>query len=546
MAYFPRVKPGVVGNQSQYLSLGAKEMNSTRIRMGWIVLALLVAGFPAAARAQEAPKAPEAKPAEPPEKKEPPKEETSATEHSIKIGGQAVNYTATFGSILIKDEKDEPSALIFYTAYTRSDTKDMSQRPLTFAYNGGPGSASAWLHMGAFGPRRVVAEDAKSTPPAPYRLVDNAYSLIDKTDVVFLDPVGTGYSRAVGKATNKEFWGIDQDVHSLAQVIRIYVSRNNRWNSPKYLLGESYGTFRSAALGNYLQQRDGMELNGIVLISNVLDLSTLTFGPGDDRCYVLYLPSYAATAWYHKMLKNPPSDVHAFLADARKFAAGEYAAALMKGSQLTDAEKADMAKKLAAYTGLSEDYLIKANLRVNLAQFREELKRSQGETTGRLDARYTGYTYDLLSEFAEYDPQSTAITGAYTAAINNYIREELKYKTDRNYNLLGGEPGRNWDWKRQDARRGFFPGAPNVMGDLSEAMVSNPHLQVEVENGIYDLATPFFATEYTMEHLGLPAKLQSHIQEKYYDAGHMMYVHEASLAKLKENVAKFIDETSHH
>ncbi|HKM89671.1 MAG TPA: hypothetical protein VJX29_03575 [Candidatus Acidoferrales bacterium] len=520
-------------------------MTSNCIRIGLFVLAL-AAAIPAAAWAQETPKAPEAKPAEPAEKKEPPKEESSVTEHSIKIGGQTINYTATFGSILIKDEKDEPTALIFFIAYTKSDAKEMSERPLTFIYNGGPGSASAWLHMGAFGPRRIVTDDAHFTPPAPYRLVDNAYSLIDKTDAVFIDPVGTGFSHAVGKAKDKDFWGIDQDVHSLAQMIRIYVTRNNRWNSPKYLLGESYGTFRSAALGNYLQQHDGMGLNGIVLISSVLDLSQLTFGPGDDRCYILYLPSYAATAWYHKVLKNPPSDLNAFLADARKFAAGEYASALMKGAQLSDAEKADMAKKLSAYTGLSEEYLIKANLRVKLPQFDEELKRSQGETTGRLDSRYTGYTYDLLSEYAEYDPQSTAITSAYTSAINDYIREELKYKTDRNYNLLGGEPGRNWDWKRTDSRRGFFPGAPNVMDDLAQAMIANPYLQVQVENGLYDLATPFFATEYTMEHLGLPAKLQGHIKEEYYDAGHMMYVNEASLAKLKENVAKFMESTSHH
>jgi len=522
-------------------------MNSTRSRLGWFVLALLVAGFPAAVGAQEATHPPEGKSAEPSEKKEPPKEESSVTEHTIKIGGQTVNYTATFGSILIRDEKDEPSALIFYTAYTRNDAKDMSQRPITFAYNGGPGSASAWLHMGAFGPRRIVTDDPRYTPPPPFRLEDNTYSLIDKTDIVFIDPVGTGYSRAVGKSTDKEFWGIDQDAHSLAQMIRIYVSRNNRWNSPKYLLGESYGTFRSAVLGNYLQEHDGMQLNGIVLISNVLDLTTLNFGLGDDRCYVLYLPSYASTAWYQKMIKNPPSDVHAFIDQARKFAAGEYAAALIKGSELSDAEKADVAKKLSAFTGLSEDYLIKANLRVNLGQFREELKRAQGETTGRLDARYTGPTYDLLGEYAVYDPQSAAITGPFTAAINDYIREELKYKTDRNYNLLGGEPGRHWDWKRmQPGFRGFFPGGPNVMGDLAEALLANPHLQVQVENGIYDLATPFFATEYTMEHLGLPAKLESHIHEEYYDAGHMMYLHEASLAKLKENIAKFMDETSHH
>ena len=512
-----------------------------------VLLGLLVVPSGRSLSAQETPKAPEAKPAEPPEKKEPPKEETSVTEHSIKIGGQIVAYKATFGSILLKDDKDESTALIFYTAYTRTDAKDPAARPLTFAYNGGPGSASAWLHMGAFGPRRIVTSDPNYTPPAPYRLADNANSLIDKTDVVFIDPVGTGFSRAVGKAQNKDFWGIDQDVHSLAQFITTYVSRNARWTSPKYLLGESYGTFRSAALGNYLQSSKGLALNGIVLISSVLDLSQLSFPPGDDLCYIVYLPSYAVTARYHKLLKNSSGDLDSFLADVRKFSTGDYAAALMKGAQLPAAEKAEMARKLSAYTGLSEDYWLKADLRVNLPQFMAELQRSKGETTGRLDSRYTGYTYDLLTEFAESDPQSNAISAAYTAAINSYVREELKYNPGREYMLLGGEPGRNWDWKRQGGgRRGFFPFAPNVMLDLADLMITNPNLKVQVENGLYDMATPFFGTEYTMAHLGLPARLFANIKEDYYEAGHMMYLDDAQLAKLKENVGRFIDETSHH
>jgi carboxypeptidase C (cathepsin A) len=505
---------------------------------------MLTAGA-SAMPAQDAPKTPEAKPAEPAEKKETPKEESSVTEHSIKVGGQTINYTATAGTILLKDEKDEPTASIFYMAYTRSDAKDLSQRPLSFSYNGGPGSSSAWLHMGAFGPRRVEAADAESTPPPPYRLTDNAYSLIDKTDVVFIDPVGTGFSRAVGKAKDKDFWGVDQDVKSLAQFITTYVSRNNRWNSPKYLLGESYGTFRSAALVNYLQDHKHMDFNGVVLISNVLDLSTLVFAPGDDRCYVFYLPSYAATAWYHKMLKDPPANLEGFLAEARHFAVTEYAGALVKGSKISAAEKAEMAGKLSIYTGLSEDYLIKANLRVTLSQFRQELQRSRGETTGRLDARYSGFTFDLLGEHAEYDPQSTSISGAFTAAFNSYVREELKFGRDKDYIIISEQAGRNWDWKRQGGERSFFPFAPNVEGDLAEALIANPHLQVEVENGIFDLATPFFASEFTMEHLGLPEKLQGHIQQKYYDAGHMMYLNQAALAKLKENIARFIDSTSH-
>ena len=485
------------------------------------------------------------KPAEP--TPPPPKEESSVTEHSIKVGGQTIPYKAIAGTILLKNEKDEPQALIYSTTYARTDVKDLSQRPISFIYNGGPGSASVWLHMGAFGPRRVVTPNAEPTPPPPYRLADNAGTLLDKTDMVFLDPVGTGFSHAVGKAQDKDFWGVDQDVKSLAQFITLYVSRNDRWNSPKFLIGESYGTFRSAALGNYLQEHDGMDFNGIVLISNVLDLGTISFHPGSDMPYVFYLPSYAATASYHKMLKEPPADLSAFLDEARKFAQTDYAGALMKGSRLTAAEKADMAKKVSRFTGLSEDYLIKANLRVTLGQFMEELQRSRGLTTGRLDSRYSGLTYDLLSEFAESDPQSSAVTGAFTAAFNSYVRNELKFGQDKTYHAISEGVGQNWDWKHQTGRgRGFFPGSPNVEGDLIQAMLANPHLKVEVENGLYDMATPFFATEYTMEHLGLPEKLQKNIRQQYYDAGHMMYLREDDLAKLKSNISAFIDSASKH
>jgi len=485
------------------------------------------------------------KPAEP--TPPPPKEESSVTEHSIKIGGQTIAYKAIAGTILLKNEKEEPQALIYSTTYMRSDAKDLSQRPISFIYNGGPGSASVWLHMGAFGPRRVVTASAEATPPPPYKVTDNANSLLDKTDMVFIDPVGTGFSHAVGKAQDKDFWGVDQDVKSLAQFVTLYVSRNNRWNSPKFLIGESYGTFRSAALANYLQAHDGMDYNGIVLISNVLDLGTISFPQGSDLPYVFYLPSYSAAAWYHKTLQTRPDNLVAFIDDARKFAQTEYLAALMKGSNLTPAEKSDTAKKLSHYTGLSEDYLLKANLRVRLGQFMEELQRSRGLTTGRLDARYTGPTYDLLSEFAESDPQSSAVTGAFTAAFNAYVRDELKFAQDRTYHTISEAVGGNWDWKHDTGRgRGFFPGAPNVEGDLVQALLANPHLQVEVENGYYDLATPFFATEYTMEHLGLPENLQKNIRLQYYDAGHMMYLRDEDLTKLKGNIAAFIDAYSKH
>jgi len=485
------------------------------------------------------------KPAEP--TPPPPKEESSVTEHSIKIGGQTIPYKAIAGTILLKNEKDEPQALIYSTSYIRTDSKDSSQRPISFIYNGGPGSASVWLHMGAFGPRRVVTANAEHTPPPPYKLQDNQSTLLDKTDMVFIDPVGTGFSHAVGKAQDKDFWGIDQDVKSLAQFITMYVNRNNRWNSPKFLIGESYGTFRSAALGYYLQAHDGMDFNGIDLISSVLDLGTISFHPGSDLPYVFYLPSYAATAWYHKVLKDRPENLAAFIEEARKFAANEYAPALMKGTKLTAAEKADMAKKLSRYTGLSEDYLVKANLRVSLGQFMEELQRNRGLTTGRLDSRYSGLTYDLLSEYAESDPQSSAVTGAFTATFNTYVRDELKFGQDKTYHAISEGVGSNWDWKHQAPHsRGFFPGSPNVEGDLVQALLDNPHLQVQVENGYYDMATPFFATEYTMDHLGLPEQLQKNIRLDYYDAGHMMYLRDEDLAKLKSNIAAFLDSGSKH
>ncbi|HYA62279.1 MAG TPA: peptidase S10 [Candidatus Sulfotelmatobacter sp.] len=476
----------------------------------------------------------------------PPKEESSVTEHSIKIGGQTVPYKATAGTIFLKNEKDENEALIYYTAYTRSDVKDLSQRPLAFLYNGGPGSSSIWLHMGSFGPKRVVTVNADITPPAPYKLEDNPDCLLDRTDLVFIDPVGTGFSKAVGKAQDKDFWGVDQDARSLAQFVQSYVTRNNRWNSPKFLIGESYGTFRNAALANLLQSRNGIYLNGIVMVSSVWDLGTLSFYPGVDLAYILYLPSYAATAWYHKVLKDHPDNLPAFLDEARKFAKTEYADALLKGDTLSAAERSAIAKKLEHFTGLSEDYILKSNLRVKLRAFMQELQRNRGLTTGRLDARFSGPTYDLIAAGADYDPQSTAITGAFTAAFNMYVREDLKFGHDRDYHVSAHFGDNHWDWKHETGGPGpsFFPGTPNVMRDLANAIITNPKLQVEMEDGYYDLATPFLEAEYATEHLGLPENLQKNIHHKYYEAGHMMYLRTEDLAKLKANVAAFIDSTS--
>src|SRR5271163_747745 len=286
------------------------------------------------------------------------KEESSVTDHTIRIGAQTIPYKATASTTLLKNDKGDPTGLLYSAAYTRSDVKDLTTRPVSFLYNGGPGSATMWLHMGAFGPRRAWTVDGTFTPPAPYKLVENGESLLDKTDLVFIDAMGTGYSHAVCKAQDKDFYGIDEDVEAFAQFIVTYLSRNDRWNSPKFLIGESYGTFRSAALGNYLQNHDTVHLNGICLISSVLDLATLTFAPGDDRPYIFYLPSYAAVAWYHKALKDRPGDLPAFIEEARKYAQGEYAAALYKGDKLPAGEKAGVAKKLSYFTGLSEDYLM--------------------------------------------------------------------------------------------------------------------------------------------------------------------------------------------
>jgi carboxypeptidase C (cathepsin A) len=472
------------------------------------------------------------------------REESSVTEHTIRLAGQVVPYKATASTIMIRNDAGEPIGLMYSVAYTRSDVKDAGTRPVSFFYTGGPGSASMWLHMGAFGPRRVWTPDGTFTAPAPYKLVDNSETLLDKTDMVFIDAMGTGYSRVVGKGKPSDFNGIDEDMASFGQFINTWISRNERWNSPKFLMGESYGTFRSAAVGNYLQNRYSMHLNGIVLISSVLDLSSITFGPGDDRVYQFYLPSYAAVAWYHKALKTRPANLEAFVEEARQYAKGDYAAALFKGDKIAPAEAAAVAKRLSYFTGLSEDYLQKARLRPTLGQFNVELLRDKGLTAGRIDARFTGYTQDLLTENAQGDPEGPAVGGAFTAMLNQYNHEELKFGADREYHNTSGGIG-SWNWTRNGrGGRGGFPGAPNVQGDLAQAMITNPRLLVEIENGYYDMATPFFATEFTVDHLDIPDALKSHVWTKYYEAGHMMYLHDPSRVKLHDNIASFVDRAT--
>ncbi len=471
-----------------------------------------------------------------------PTEIKSVTKHSVTIGGKVINYTATAGALVVKNEKDEPVALFGYTAYVKDGEPDASKRPLTFSFNGGPGSSSMWLHLGIMGPRRVVVNDPENTPTPPYKLEDNTNSLLDVTDIVMMDPIGTGISRAIGKAKNKDFWGVDQDIKSVSQFIKQYITLGDRWNSPKYLLGESYGTMRSAGVADYLHANSGIALNGIILVSVVLDLRTLIFQQGDDISYILHLPTYAATAWYHNKIANKgTTSLEAFLKEARVFATNDYASALMKGDQLGDEERMRVLGKLSAFTGLSKDYLSKANLRVNEPQFTQELLRDAHLTVGRLDSRYTGINQNLLSEQSAYDPQSAAISPAYTAMFMQYYYNELKVDKANVYHTNAyGADGFDWDWKHQKNGGGFAAVSPNTGVDLAEAMTLNPNLRVLVINGYYDLATPFFGAEYTFDHLGLEKKQKSNVVFKYYNAGHMMYIQPEEAVAFKKDVAEFI------
>lgn len=464
------------------------------------------------------------------------------TRHSARIDNKVINYTATVGTILLKNENDEPIASIGYTAYIKDGEADPVKRPITFSYNGGPGSSSMWLHMGIMGPRRVVVNDPFSNGPAPYKTEDNNSSILDISDVVMLDPVGTGISRAIGKAKNSDFWGVDPDIRSVSQAIRNYIHENERWNSPKYLVGESYGTFRSAGVCDYLQSTYGISVNGVVLVSCVLDIRTLSFNPMDDISYVVNFPTYAATAWYHNKVYNKPASLEVFLKEVRAFSSGEYASALQKGDQLSLAEREAVLNKLAAYTGINKEYWERANLRVKEPQFAQELLRGSGLMVGRLDSRYTGIIKNLLAENASNDPQAADISPAFISAFMNYYTTELKVSKDKTYNITASAfPDFKWDWKHARSQ-GIFGEAvsPTSSPDLLNAMSNNPKMKIMVMNGIYDMATPFGAAEYTFDHLGLTKKLKENVSFKYYEAGHMMYIQPELAIKYKKDLADFI------
>lgn len=474
----------------------------------------------------------------------PPVDVISQTSHAVIINGEEIRYQATAGRLILKaeDEKagEKPKAAIFFVAYTRErpagigETDYAAARPLTFAFNGGPGSSSVWLHLGLLGPRRVVLEEDGRPLPPPYRLVDNAFSLLDKTDLVFIDPVTTGFSRAVPGEADKQFHGFKPDIESVGEFIRLYLSRSHRWASPRYLIGESYGTTRAAGLAGHLQERHGLYLNGIMLISVVLNFMTVRFAPGNDLPYMLFLPTYAATAHYHGRLgPDVPAELPALLAEVEAFAMNEYALALLRGDALPAEERAAIAARLARYTGLSADYIARTNLRVDIHRFTKELLRDQRRTTGRLDSRFTGIDRDAAGEYAEFDPSYALIQGPYTGLFNDYVRRELAFESDLPYEILSD---RVQPWSFDDHQNTYV----NVGETLRSAMSMNPHLRVFVANGYYDLATPYLATRYTFDHLELDESRRANITTTYYEAGHMMYIHDPSLAQLRADLEAFL------
>ncbi len=469
------------------------------------------------------------------DKPAPPAEKIVKSKHTVVIDGQEIAYTATAGTLILKDEEDKPKASLFYVAYTRDGVENVAQRPLTFSFNGGPGSSSVWLHMGVVGPRRVLMSPEGDALSPPYTLVNNEYSLLDVTDLVFIDPVSTGYSRAIPAEEAKQFHGVEQDIKSVGEFIRLYTTRAKRWASPKFLIGESYGTTRAAGLSGHLQSEIGMYLNGIMLVSSVLNFQSIRFDLGNDLPYILFLPTYAAAAWFHNRMPADlqSQELRAVLTEVKAFAEREYALALMQGARLPEKERRQIVTRLARYSGLSKTYIEQTNLRINIHRFVKELLRDERRTIGRFDARFKGIDRDAAGEHHDYDPSYSIIQGAYTAMLNDYLRSELRFKSDLPYEILTGNV-QPWDYSK------FQNQYVNVAETLRGAMTQNPFLKVFVGNGYYDLATPFFATEYTFEHLELDPSLQTHITMDYYEAGHMMYLHEPSLAKLKADLARFL------
>lgn len=471
-----------------------------------------------------------------------PTDDLVESHHSLTVDGAELNYTTKAGRVVLRqevhtDDKFDghlPKAEVFVTAYTL-DGADPTQRPVTFAFNGGPGSSSVWLHLGVLGPRRVISGDAGDLTPPPYGIEDNPQSLLVHSDLVFIDPVSTGYSRAVKGEKPKDYHGFQGDLDSVGEVIRLWTSRNGRWMSPKFLAGESYGTLRAAGLASHLQERYGMYLNGIMLISSVLDMGTIRFTEGDDRAHALFLPTYAAISHYHGLHGDRP--LEDLLREAEEYAARDFPWALARGQRLTAEERADAVAKVAALTGLSEDYVDRVNLRIEHVRFFTELLRDRRQVVGRLDGRFVGWDPDSGRERFTADPSMSAIVGPYTAALNHYVRAELGYENDLPYEILTSRV-HPWSYKE------FEGAAVSVTGKLASAMRANPHLKVHVAFGYYDGATPYFAAEHVFAHLPIPPELRDSISTAYYPAGHMMYVHEPSRIRQSADLAAFVRSAS--
>jgi carboxypeptidase C (cathepsin A) len=462
------------------------------------------------------------------------------THHTITIDGRSIPYSAIAGTVTIRDDDGKPTASMFYVAYVADHGPGQSHRPLTFFYNGGPGSSTMWLHMGSFAPLRVRTDSPEATHPAPYTLGPNNESLLDKTDMVFLDAIGTGFSRPLGDAKGKDFWGVDQDVDVFAKGIIRFLTIHNRWNSPKFLFGESYGTPRSAALVYALQERN-VQMNGVMLLSSILNFNRRA--PGMDRGFVDYIPSYAAAAWYHNRLQNKPADLPTFLAEVRAWASGPYSAALEKGDSITPAEEDAVARQMSAYTGLPVQYILDADLRVDLGRFRKELLRGERRTIGRYDSRFEGVDADAAGENASYDPSDTGIDGVFAGMFHDYLINDLQYHTDMEYRPTYYTIGREWDFKHKAPGSQYtMPDADTAL-DLATAMRENPHLKVLSMNGWFDMATPFFGTEYDISHMDLDPPIRGNVRFTYYPSGHMVYLNPEALKSMKADLARFYDTT---
>ena len=492
------------------------------------------AAQPAAAAAAQAAEAPKPPPV--------PEAKTWVTQHRMTLGGAPLAYTAAAGTMLISNDKDEPVALFGYTAYTK-DGADRAARPIVFAYNGGPGSASAWLHMGILGPKRTKLDDLEANTRGPFRTVENEHTILDRADLVMIDPVGTGFSRVVGKGDPKDFWGVDQDARSVSDFIVRFLNQSGRWSSPKYILGESYGGMRSGAVAYVLLDRHNVALNGVILVSPYMDFVAGNADLPTDVAHVNFMTTYAATAWYHGVVPNRAADLRAFLREAEAFARDVYAPVLFKGARATPAERRAALDGLARYTGVSAAYWDKANLRLDEGRFLQELLRDKGVVVGRIDTRYTGGNISGTAESMRYDPYAASVAPAIVATFNDYYRNELKVESTREY-LLSGRVYAQWDSSHRPPDSGRPVPVANTGVDLAHAMVRNPKMRVLVQQGYFDLACPYGTVEYFVDQMPVPADVRRNIGIEYYEAGHMMYVHPPSMAKFKRDLAAFVDATS--